>query len=307
MVIYTGHGRYGSGPDFDPINSAKGNFVIGKPYEAGHVALNKGQTDLQKTAMTTDYQLMLFDGCTTATTIWTTCAALPARTARTSTSLYRPARCLEYRNHRRAEDAGRCHQGQSINQIKVQTRGHQQGAGSKSSCGRSTASMTTEIQVTARTTHEVRVGLADINWKVKHMEISTASTTTDIIASIHSALACALVRAPGHGLSWRQQGQSNGHVERSAAPRAPSASRPPRLSADSQGPQSHRHPRQAARYAGRGYLCSGRARCAPLTPFRCWSWRRWRTAAPPRRRSAGLQGTADTKGEEFDSASVPRP
>ena len=65
MVIYSGHGRYGSGPDFDPINSAKGNYVIGKPYEAGHVALNKGQTDLQKTAMTKDYQLMLFDGCTT--------------------------------------------------------------------------------------------------------------------------------------------------------------------------------------------------------------------------------------------------
>jgi hypothetical protein len=62
MVIYSGHGRYGSGPDFDPINSAKGNFVIGKPYEAGHVALNKGQTDLQ---MTKDYQIMLFDGCTT--------------------------------------------------------------------------------------------------------------------------------------------------------------------------------------------------------------------------------------------------
>ena len=65
MVIYSGHGRYGSGPDFDPINSAKGNYVIGKPYEAGHVALNRGPTDLQKTAMTKDYQLMLFDGCTT--------------------------------------------------------------------------------------------------------------------------------------------------------------------------------------------------------------------------------------------------
>jgi ribosomal protein L15 len=65
MVIYSGHGRYGSGPDFDDIKSPKGNFVIGKPYEAGHVALNKGQTDLQKTAMTKDYQLMMFDGCTT--------------------------------------------------------------------------------------------------------------------------------------------------------------------------------------------------------------------------------------------------
>ena len=65
MVIYAGHGRYGSGPDFDPIDSPKGNFVIGKPYEAGHVTLNKGPTDLQKTAMTKDYQLMMFDGCTT--------------------------------------------------------------------------------------------------------------------------------------------------------------------------------------------------------------------------------------------------
>jgi peptidoglycan hydrolase-like protein with peptidoglycan-binding domain len=65
LVIYSGHGRYGSGPDFDPITSPKGNFVIGKPYEAGHVALNRGQTDLQKTTMTKDYQLMMFDGCTT--------------------------------------------------------------------------------------------------------------------------------------------------------------------------------------------------------------------------------------------------
>jgi Putative peptidoglycan binding domain len=65
MVIYAGHGRYGSGPDFDDIKSPKGNFVIGKPYEAGHVTLNKGKTDLQKTAMTKDYQLMMFSGCTT--------------------------------------------------------------------------------------------------------------------------------------------------------------------------------------------------------------------------------------------------
>ncbi len=65
MVIYSGHGRYGSGPDFDDIKSPKGNYVIGKPYEAGHVALNKGPTDLQKTAMTKDYQLMMFDACTT--------------------------------------------------------------------------------------------------------------------------------------------------------------------------------------------------------------------------------------------------
>jgi peptidoglycan hydrolase-like protein with peptidoglycan-binding domain len=65
MVVYAGHGRYGSGPDFDHIKSPNGNFVMGKPYEKGHVTLNQGQTDLQKTAMTKDYQLMLFSGCTT--------------------------------------------------------------------------------------------------------------------------------------------------------------------------------------------------------------------------------------------------
>jgi peptidoglycan hydrolase-like protein with peptidoglycan-binding domain len=65
MVIYAGHGRYGSGPDFDDIKSSKGNFVIGKPYAAGHVTLHGGKTDLQKTAMTKDYQLMMFSGCTT--------------------------------------------------------------------------------------------------------------------------------------------------------------------------------------------------------------------------------------------------
>jgi peptidoglycan hydrolase-like protein with peptidoglycan-binding domain len=65
MVVYAGHGRYGSGPDFDDITSPKGNFVIGKPYEKGHVTLNGGKTDLQKTAMTKDYQLMMFSGCTT--------------------------------------------------------------------------------------------------------------------------------------------------------------------------------------------------------------------------------------------------
>ena len=47
----------------DPITSPRGT-VIGKPYEDGHVALNKGPTDLQKTAMTKDYQLMLFNRCT---------------------------------------------------------------------------------------------------------------------------------------------------------------------------------------------------------------------------------------------------
>lgn len=63
MVMYSGHGRYGSGPDFDDINSTAGNFRIGDPYEAGHVQL--GDNDLARTNMTKDYQLMMFAGCTT--------------------------------------------------------------------------------------------------------------------------------------------------------------------------------------------------------------------------------------------------
>lgn len=63
VVMYGGHGRYGSGPDFDDIHSPAGNFVIGPPYEPGHVTL--GPNDLQAGALTTDYQLMFFDGCST--------------------------------------------------------------------------------------------------------------------------------------------------------------------------------------------------------------------------------------------------
>lgn len=63
MVMYAGHGRYGSGPDFDDINSTAGNFRIGDPYEEGHVKL--GANDLDAAKMTKDYQLMMFAGCTT--------------------------------------------------------------------------------------------------------------------------------------------------------------------------------------------------------------------------------------------------
>lgn len=63
VVMYTGHGRYGSGPDFDDIKSTKGNYVIGQPFEAGHVKI--GENDLKKANMTKDYQLVFFDGCNT--------------------------------------------------------------------------------------------------------------------------------------------------------------------------------------------------------------------------------------------------
>ncbi|MBL8915362.1 MAG: peptidoglycan-binding protein [Archangium sp.] len=61
VVLYGGHGRYGSGPDFDHIASASGNFVIGAPFEAGHVTL--GPVDLGP--LTPEYQVMFFDGCNT--------------------------------------------------------------------------------------------------------------------------------------------------------------------------------------------------------------------------------------------------
>lgn len=63
LVLYGGHGRYGSGPDFDDIHSPAGNFVIGAPFEPGHVTL--GPNDLSAAPLTADYQLMFFDGCNT--------------------------------------------------------------------------------------------------------------------------------------------------------------------------------------------------------------------------------------------------
>ncbi|MFT3713102.1 MAG: peptidoglycan-binding domain-containing protein [Archangium sp.] len=63
LVLYGGHGRYGSGPDFDDIHSPAGNFVIGAPFEAGHVTL--GANDLTAVPLTPEYQLMFFDGCNT--------------------------------------------------------------------------------------------------------------------------------------------------------------------------------------------------------------------------------------------------
>lgn len=63
LVLYGGHGRYGSGPDFDDIGSPAGNFVIGAPSELNHVTL--GANDLDAAKLTQDYQLLFFDGCNT--------------------------------------------------------------------------------------------------------------------------------------------------------------------------------------------------------------------------------------------------
>lgn len=63
LVLYGGHGRYGSGPDFDDLRSPAGNYVIGAPTVAGVVA--HGPNDLPTTGFTSEYQLLFFSGCST--------------------------------------------------------------------------------------------------------------------------------------------------------------------------------------------------------------------------------------------------
>jgi peptidoglycan hydrolase-like protein with peptidoglycan-binding domain len=63
LLVYSGHARYGTGPDFDPIDSPAGNYVIGDTYSPGHVVF--GSNDLAKTKLTDGYQLMVFDACRT--------------------------------------------------------------------------------------------------------------------------------------------------------------------------------------------------------------------------------------------------
>ena len=78
LVLYGGHARYGSGPDFDDINSPAGNFVLGvnaKGHQDGtltpaydeHIrgVLKDSGNDLEKSKLTDAYQLMFFSGCTT--------------------------------------------------------------------------------------------------------------------------------------------------------------------------------------------------------------------------------------------------
>lgn len=65
VVLYTGHGRRGSGPDFDGAGSAAGNVVFGAPYEAGHYALGRNDLDTNRNGTFADhYQLLFFDACT---------------------------------------------------------------------------------------------------------------------------------------------------------------------------------------------------------------------------------------------------
>lgn len=64
LILYSGHGRRGSGPDFDDAKSAAGNYVIGKVSQEGHYALGKNDVG-QKGALSDGYQMMFFDACNT--------------------------------------------------------------------------------------------------------------------------------------------------------------------------------------------------------------------------------------------------
>jgi peptidoglycan hydrolase-like protein with peptidoglycan-binding domain len=78
VVIYNGHARYGTGPDFDDIHSGAGNFVInedGNPPESGASrppsyladAIRSRDTDLDEVGAPGKYQLLLFNACSTET------------------------------------------------------------------------------------------------------------------------------------------------------------------------------------------------------------------------------------------------
>lgn len=73
VVIYGGHARYGTGPDFDQIDRGGGNFVIdgqgnrhGSPPPAGlRDVVDRDRTDLRTVRARPDYQLLVFNGCST--------------------------------------------------------------------------------------------------------------------------------------------------------------------------------------------------------------------------------------------------
>lgn len=65
-VLYTGHARAGTGPDFDPHDSTAGNYVMGKGYSAEYNKEIAGaENQLDKTKFKKDYQLLQLWGCTT--------------------------------------------------------------------------------------------------------------------------------------------------------------------------------------------------------------------------------------------------
>jgi peptidoglycan hydrolase-like protein with peptidoglycan-binding domain len=74
VVAYNGHARYGTGPDFDVIDSGRGNFVIdrdGGPSGHPHAPLTDALRDKPETMLSElrpfpgKYQLLYFNACTT--------------------------------------------------------------------------------------------------------------------------------------------------------------------------------------------------------------------------------------------------
>lgn len=65
-VLYTGHARAGTGPDFDSHDSQAGNYVMGAGYSPEYNKQIKGaENQLDKTKFSKRYQLLNFWGCTT--------------------------------------------------------------------------------------------------------------------------------------------------------------------------------------------------------------------------------------------------
>lgn len=65
-VLYTGHARAGTGPDFDPHESSEGNYVMGNGYHADYNKEIKGaENQLDQTDFDDKYQIYQMWGCTT--------------------------------------------------------------------------------------------------------------------------------------------------------------------------------------------------------------------------------------------------
>lgn len=73
MVIYSGHARYGTGPDFDDIHKGDGNFVVDEKGNRTHSpppsylksALKGRDTDLDQLSTKPKYQMLVMSACST--------------------------------------------------------------------------------------------------------------------------------------------------------------------------------------------------------------------------------------------------
>lgn len=73
VVLYSGHARYGTGPDFDHIKNGDGNFVVNEKGNKHHSkppaklrnAIKGRGTDLDKLSGRPKYQLMIMNACST--------------------------------------------------------------------------------------------------------------------------------------------------------------------------------------------------------------------------------------------------